>query len=191
MSTDPTTIDEAMLQAEEDMAKAVDHARADFATVRTGRAAPALVERIRVEYYGAEVPLQQIAGITVPEPRQLLVAPYDRSALKSVEKAILASDLGITPSNDGETIRLVFPQLTAERRQELVKVVRAKAEDARVSVRNHRRHARQIMEHLQSDGDISADELERAEKDLEKLTHVQVAEIDRLLSRKEQELLEV
>lgn len=185
------TADDVLLEADEAMARAVDHARSDFATVRTGRAAPALVERLKVDYYGSEVPLQQLAGITVPEPRQLLVSPYDKSALKAVEKAILASDLGINPSNDGQSIRLVFPQLTAERRQELVKVVRAKAEDARVTVRNHRRHARQTLEGMEGGGEMSADELDRAEKELEKLTQEHVTEIDRILVRKEQELLEV
>jgi len=184
-------MEHAIDEAAEAMDRAVAHTRGDFATVRTGRASPALVEKLRVEYYGSEVPLQQLAAITVPEPRQLLVAPYDKGALAAVEKAILASDLGINPSNDGQVIRLAFPQLTAERRRELVKVVRHKAEEGRVSVRGHRRHARQALEALESTGEISADQLDRAEKELEGLTQDHVSEIDELLARKEQELLEV
>ncbi|MDA8265834.1 MAG: ribosome recycling factor [Actinomycetota bacterium] len=173
------------------MHKAVDHARADFATVRTGRAAPALIEKLRVDYYGAETPLQQLAGFQVPEPRVMVVAPYDKGALKAIEKAIAASDLGINPSNDGAVIRLVFPELTTERRKELVKVVRHRAEEARVAVRNVRRSIRHDLEALEKSGDVSSDELERAEKELEKVTHEMIAEIERLLASKEKELLEL
>jgi ribosome recycling factor len=175
----------------ERMHKAVDHARVDFAGVRTGRAAPALVEKLRVDYYGTETPLQQLAGFSVPEPRMLVVTPYDKGALKAIEKAISASDLGINPSNDGSVIRLVFPELTTERRKELVKVVRHRAEEARVAIRNVRRSTRHDLEALEKDGDLSSDELERAEKELEKLTHGTVEEIDRLLGVKEKELLEL
>jgi len=184
-------IDDVLLETTEKMAKAVSHTQADFSTVRTGRATPALVEKLRVEYYGAEVPLQQLAGFNVPEPRVLVVAPYDKSSLKAIEKAIQHSDLGITPSNDGQVIRLVFPQLTTERRKDLVKVVKHKAEEGRIAIRNLRRAARHDLEAFEKDGDISVDELDRAEKELEKLTHEYVAEIDRVLGRKEQELLEV
>jgi ribosome recycling factor len=184
-------IDEVLLETAEKMAKAVSHTQADFSTVRTGRATPALVEKLRVEYYGSEVPLQQLAGFNVPEPRMLVVSPYDKSSLKAIEKAIMHSDLGITPSNDGQVIRLVFPQLTTDRRKELVKVVKHKAEEGRVAIRNLRRAARHDLEAFEKDGDISVDELERAEKELEKLTHEYVAEIERVLGRKEQELLEV
>ncbi len=163
----------------------------EFATVRTGRASPALIERIRVEYYGTEVPLQQVAGINVPEARLLVVTPYDKSALQAIEKAIQNSDLGITPSNDGSVIRLAFPQLTQDRRKELVRVVRQKAEDGRVGVRNARRAARQDLEGFEKAGDLSSDELERAEKELDKITKDYVSEIDRILQAKEQELLEV
>lgn len=184
-------IEEVLLETAEKMGKAVSHTQADFSTVRTGRATPALVEKLRVEYYGSEVPLQQLAGFNVPEPRMLVVSPYDKSSLKAIEKALMHSDLGITPSNDGQVIRLLFPQLTTDRRKELVKVVKHKAEEGRVAIRNLRRAARHDLEAFEKDGDISVDELERAEKELEKLTQEYIAEIDRVLGRKEQELLEV
>lgn len=175
----------------ERMAKAVTHAQADFASVRTGRASSAMVEKLKVDYYGTEVPLQQLAGFSTPEARLLVISPFDKQSLKAIEKAIQNSDLGINPSNDGAVIRLAFPQLTEERRRELVKVVKNKAEEARVAVRNLRRSARHDLEALERDGDISSDELERAEKELDKLTHEYVAEIDRLVQHKEAELLEV
>jgi ribosome recycling factor len=178
-------------ECHEKMAKAVAHLKEEFAAVRTGRASASLVEKLRVDYYGTEVPLQQIAGFGVPEPRVLVITPYDKNAIKSIEKAIQASDLGITPGNDGQVIRLVFPPLTEERRKELVKVVKQRAEDARVAVRNVRRQARHDLEALEKDGELSRDELERAEKELEQHTHKVVAEIDELLHHKEQELLEV
>jgi ribosome recycling factor len=173
------------------MRKAVAHLQTEFAAVRTGRASSALVEKLRVEVYGSDVPLQQIAGFGVPEPRVLTIAPYDKSTLKAIEKAIQQSDLGVNPSNDGEIIRMTFPELTEERRKDFVKVVRNRAEEGRVAVRNARRHARQELEHLEKDGEISKDDLDRAEKDLEKRTHEVVAEIDELLKHKEQELLTV
>jgi ribosome recycling factor len=181
----------ALEECREKMHKAVDHARADFATVRTGRAAPALIEKLRVDYYGTETPLQQLAGFSVPEPRVLVVSPYDKGALKALEKAIAASDLGINPSNDGTVIRLVFPELTTERRKELVKVVKHRAEEGRVAVRNLRRATRHDLDALEKDGDISSDELDRAEKELEKLTQEMITEIERLLATKEKELLEL
>ena len=184
-------IDDVLLQITEKMAKAVAHTQSDFSTVRTGRATPALVEKIRVDYYGTEVQLQQLAGFNVPEPRVLVVAPYDKNSMKAIEKAIQHSDLGITPSNDGQVIRLVFPQLTTERRKDLVRVVKHKAEEGRIAIRNLRRAARHELEAFEKDGEISVDELDRAEKELEKLTHEYVAEIDKMLGRKEQELLEV
>ena len=183
--------DEVLLEFTEKMEKAVGHVQADFASVRTGRASPALVERIKVDYYGTEVPLQQIAGINVPEARLLVIQPYDKNAMKEIEKATQSSDLGINPSNDGQVIRLVFPQLTEERRRELVKLVKHMAEEGRIAVRNLRRAARHELEAMEKDGDISADELERSEKELEKITHDHVAEIDRMVEHKEQELLEV
>jgi ribosome recycling factor len=172
------------------MAKAVDHVRSEFAGVRTGRAAPALVERLPVDYYGTEVPLRQLAGFAVPEARTLVISPYDKNALGAVEKAIQHSDLGLSPSNDGHVIRLNFPPLTEERRKELVRVVKAMAEEGRVSIRNLRRSGRHDLEGLERDGDISADELVRAEKQLDKLTHEHEAQVDTALEHKEQELLE-
>jgi ribosome recycling factor len=184
-------IEDVLLEAADKMAKAVTHTQSDFSSVRTGRATPALVEKLKVDYYGAEVPLQQLAGFSVPEARVLVIAPYDKSSIKAIEKAIQNSDLSINPSNDGQVIRLNFPQLTTERRKELVKVVKHKAEEGRVAVRNVRREARRELEAFEKDGEISLDDLERAEKELEKLTHEYVAEIDKMLARKEQELLEV
>jgi len=173
------------------MKKAVAHLQSEFAAVRTGRASPALVEKLRVEAYGSDVPLQQIAGFGVPEPRVLTVSPYDKGTIKAIEKALQQSDLGVNPSNDGQVIRLVFPELTEERRKDFVKVVRTRAEEGKVAVRNARRHARQELEQLEKDGDIGKDDLDRIEKDLEKRTHEVVAEIDDLLKHKEQELLTV
>ncbi|HEX2040200.1 MAG TPA: ribosome recycling factor [Acidimicrobiales bacterium] len=192
MSADDDDLIAAVLSdSREKMAKAVTHAQSEFAGVRTGRASPALVEKLRVDYYGTEVPLQQLAGFNVPEARLLVITPYDKGSIKSIEKAIQNSDLGINPGNDGQVIRLAFPPLTEERRKELVKVVKHKAEEARVAIRNVRRAARHDLEALEKDGDISSDELERAEKEMEKITHEYVAEIDRMLAHKEQELLEV
>jgi ribosome recycling factor len=159
--------------------------------VRTGRASSLLVEKLRVEYYGAETPLQQLASFNVPEARLLVITPFDKSSIKAIEKAIQNSDLGINPSNDGAVIRLSFPSLTEERRREMVKVVKHKAEEAKVAIRNLRRSARHDLDQLEKDGEITTDELERAEKDLDKLTQEHVAEIDRMLAHKEQELLEV
>lgn len=190
MSED-SIVEQALAETRERMQRAVEHAQADFAAVRTGRAAPALVERLKVDYYGAETPLQQLAGFSVPEPRLLVITPYDRGAMKAIEKAIQNSDLGINPSTDGQVIRLSFPQLNEERRRELVKVVKSRAEEARIAVRNVRRATRHELESLEHGGDLSSDDLDWAESELEKVTHDFVAEIDRLLGRKEQELLEV
>ncbi len=186
----PVTED-TILEAMEKMEKAVDHVQNQFTTVRTGRATPALVEKLLVEYYGSPVPLQQLAGFQVPEARQLIVKPHDRGSLAPIEKAIRDSDLGVNPNNDGVVIRLNFPPLTEERRKEYVKVVKHMAEDGRVAVRNIRRDARKHLEGAEKAGTISADELERAEKELEKITHDHVEHIDKALGRKEQELLEV
>ena len=183
--------DEVLLEFTEKMEKAVGHVQADFASVRTGRASPALVERIKVDYYGAEVPLQQIAGINVPEARLLVIQPYDKNAMKEIEKAIQSSDLGINPSNDGQVIRIPIPPLTEERRREMVKLVKHKVEDGRVALRNVRRDALHDLKEMEKDSAISADELDRSEKELEKITHDHVAEIDRMVEHKEQELLEV
>ena len=174
-------------EARDRMHKAVVHLQDEFGAIRTGRASPALVEKLRVDYYGSEVPLQQLAGVTVPEARVLVISPYDKGAMKAIEKAIQASDLGVNPSNDGTVIRVKFPELTGERRKNLVKVVKKLAEEARVAVRNVRRHIRQDLER---DSEISEDEVSRLEKELEKLTHDVVAEIDVMVGHKEKELLE-
>ena len=184
-------IAETLLDAMDKMDRAVEHPQAQFGSVRAGRATPSLVERLSVDYYGAPVPLQQIASISVPEARQLLIKPHDRNSLDAVEKAIRDSDLGVAPNNDGVSIRLSLPQLTEERRREYVKVVKNMAEDGRIAVRAARRDARKTLETAEKDGDISADELERAEKELERVTHDHVERIDGALGRKEQELLEV
>jgi ribosome recycling factor len=173
------------------MRKAVSHLQSEFAGVRTGRASSALVEKLKVDYYGSELPLQQLEGFGVPEPRVLTISPYDKGAIKAIEKALQQSDLGINPSNDGQIIRLTFPELTEERRRDLVKIVRNRAEEGRVAVRNVRRAARHELEALEKDGEIGEDDLERAEKDLEKRTHEVIAEIDEMLKHKEQELLDI
>ena len=183
--------DDVLAETRDKMAKARDHLQGEFGSIRTGRASPIFVEKLKVDYYGSEVPLQQLAGFSVPEPRLLVISPYDKGSIKAIEKAIQTSDLGITPSNDGAVIRLAFPQLTAERRKEMVKIVKHRAEEARVAVRNLRRSARHDLEAFQKEGEISEDDLDRAEKELEKLTHEYVAEIDSLAAHKEQEMLEV
>jgi ribosome recycling factor len=184
-------IEEELLEAMEKMAKAVEHTQSQFATVRTGRATPALVEKLLVEYYGSEVPLQQLAGFSVPEARQLVVKPHDRASLNAIEKAIRDSNLGLAPSNDGVVIRLNVPPLTEERRKEYVKIAKNMAEDGRIAVRNVRRDARKHLEAAEKKHEISADELERAEKDLEKITHDNIDDIDKAFAKKEHELLEV
>jgi ribosome recycling factor len=183
-------IADVLSASKEKMAKAVEHTRSEFASVRTGRATPALVEKLAVDYYGTEVPLQQLAGFSVPEARTLVVSPYDRNAVGAVEKAIRNSDLGVNPSSDGTVIRLVFPPLTAERRKGFVKVVKHMAEEGRVAVRNLRRSARHHLEGLEREGDVSADEVDRAAKELDRLTASAVADIDSALEHKERELLE-
>ena len=173
------------------MHKAVDHVRAEMGNVRTGRASSALLEPLLVDYYGTPTVLRQLAGFSVPEPRVLVVSPYDKGAMKAIERAISASDLGIHPSNDGSVIRLVFPELTTERRKDLVRVVRHRGEEARIVVRNVRRASRHELEALEKEGDLSSDELDRAEKELEKVTHEMIADVERLLAAKEKELLEL
>jgi ribosome recycling factor len=184
-------IDDILADTADKMAKAVEHARAEFSSIRTGRASPALVEKLIVDYYGSEVPLQQLAGFNVPEARTLVIQPYDKGSMGAIEKAIQNSDLGLMPSNDGNVVRLTFPQLTAERRKDLVKVVKGMAEDGRIAVRNLRRAGRQELEALEKEGDMSADDLERAEKELDKITATHVTGIDSAVEAKEQELLEV
>ena len=184
-------IDETLLESLEKMQKAVEHVAHQFVAVRTGRASPALIERLNVDYYGSPVPLQQLASFQVPEARLLVIKPHDRSAIGAIEKALNASDIGVNPSNDGIIIRLAFPALTEDRRKEYVKVVKNLAEDGRVVLRSVRRDARKALETVERDGDISKDELERAEKDLDKMTQEHVDAIDKAAVRKEQEVMEV
>src|ERR1700712_89581 len=173
------------------MESAVEHAKEEFAAIRTGRATPAMFTKIVVDYYGAPTPVQQLASFQVPEPRMAIVTPYDKTALAAIERAIRDSDLGVNPSNDGTIIRVVFPQLTEERRRDLIKVARSKAEDARISIRNIRRHAKDSLDKLQKDREHGEDEVRRAEKELEETTSRYVGSVDDLLKTKEAELLEV
>ncbi|GAA3866731.1 ribosome recycling factor [Saccharothrix violaceirubra] len=184
-------IDETLLEAEEKMEKAVSVAKEDLSSVRTGRAAPSMFSRIVVDYYGSPTPLNQLASISVPEPRMAVVKPYDASQLNAVEKAIRDSDLGVNPGNDGSVIRVVFPQLTEERRREMVKVAKSKGEDARVSIRGVRRKAKETLDRLVKDGEAGEDEVARAEKELENVTGRYVHQVDELVKHKEAELLEV
>ena len=185
------SVDSALKDGSEKMVKAVAHLKEDLAGFRTGRATSSLLNRITVEYYGSPVPLQQLASMSVPEPRTLMVQPFDKTAIGAIEKAILTSDLGISPSNDGNVIRLSFPLLTEERRRDLVKQVHARVEDGRVAIRNVRRHHKDELEKLEKQHEISEDDLKRAEKELQKLTDRFVAEIDVIQQHKEQELMEV
>ena len=185
------TIESSLKDATDKMAKAVAHLKEDLAAIRTGRAAPALLNRVTVDYYGTTVPLNQLTSISVPEPRLLMITPFDKNAIGAIEKAIQTSDLGITPSNDGNVIRLAFPPLTEERRKDLVKSVHHRAEEARVAVRNVRRHSKEEMEKLEREHVISEDDLKRAEKELQKLTDQHVADVDDIQRHKEQELMEV
>jgi ribosome recycling factor len=186
-----TVIDETLLGAEEKMEKAVDVAKDDFAVIRTGRATPALFSKILVDYYGSPTPLQQLASFQTPEARTVIIAPYDRSSMVNIEKAIRDSDLGVNPTDDGNIIRVVLPQLTEERRKDYIKVARHKAEDARVSVRNIRRRAMEELDRIARDGEAGEDDVNRAEKELEHVTKRHVDVIDDLLKHKETELLEV
>ncbi len=184
-------IDESLFEAEERMEKAVEVAKEDFGGIRTGRATQQMFSKIVVEYYETMTPIIQLASLTVPEPRMAVITPYDKSSLGVIERAIRDSDLGVNPTNDGTIIRISFPQLTEERRKEFIKVARSKAEDAKVSMRNIRRKAKDELEKLKKDGDAGEDDVDRAEKELEKLTTAFVNRIDELLRHKEAELLEV
>jgi ribosome recycling factor len=185
------TVQAALDEAGRKMKAAVNVFRDELSGVRTGRATPALLSRITFEYFGSQLPIKDMASMSVPEPRLLVVQPFDKSAIPAMEKALQASDLGITPSNDGNVIRLSFPPLTEERRRDLIKVVHQRAEEARVAVRNVRRHSKEELEKLEREHTISEDELRRAEKELQKLTDQHVAEVDDALVHKEKELLEV
>ncbi|GAA3994823.1 hypothetical protein GCM10022232_33760 [Streptomyces plumbiresistens] len=184
-------IEETLLEAEEKMEKAVVVAKEDFAAIRTGRAHPAMFNKIVAEYYGAPTPINQLASFSVPEPRMAVVTPFDKTALRNIEQAIRDSDLGVNPSNDGNIIRVVFPELTEERRRDYIKVARSKAEDSKVSIRSVRRKAKDAIDKLVKDGDVGEDEGRRAEKELDDTTHKYVAQVDELLKHKEAELLEV
>ncbi|MCC2593308.1 ribosome recycling factor [Tessaracoccus sp. OS52] len=184
-------IAETQKEAQTKMQQAVDFAREDLASIRTGRAHPAMFAGINADYYGAPTPLQQLASFTSTDPRSLLITPFDRSAIAAIEKAIRDADLGVNPGNDGNSIRVVMPELTQERRKEYVKMAKGKAEDARVAVRNVRRHAMDQLKKLQKDGEISEDELARAEKALDASTKKFVDSIDDLLKAKEAELSEI
>ena len=182
-------IDDVLLDAEERMTSSVEHTRDELASIRTGRANPALFSSLLVEYYGTPTPLQQLASFQTPEARTLLITPYDRSALNDIEKALRDSDIGANPANDGNVIRVVMPELTEERRKEYVKIVHAKAEEARVSVRNIRRHAKESIEKFVKDGDVGEDDGKRGEKDLDAATKKHIDQVDELLKNKEAELL--
>ena len=185
------TVETALKDAAEKMDKAIVVLKEELSGVRTGRATPALLSRLTMDYYGTQVPIQQMASFSVPEPRTLVIQPFDKSAIGAIEKAVMQSDIGITPSNDGNVIRLSFPPLTEERRKELIKVVHHRAEEGRVAVRNVRRHSKEALEKLEHEGAISEDDLVRSEKELQKLTDKHVAAIDEVLAHKEQELKEI
>src|SRR6201991_1095763 len=184
-------LDDTLLEAEEKMDKAVTVAQEDFSNIRTGRVTPSVFSKITAEYYGAQTPLNQLASFHVPEPRMVLVQPYDKGSLNAIEKAIRNSDLGVNPSNDGTIIRVIFPELTEERRREYIKTARSKAEDSKVSIRNIRRHAKDTLDKMVKSSEAGEDEVRRAERELQDLTDTYVAKIDELLKHKETELLEI
>jgi ribosome recycling factor len=184
-------IDETLFEAEEKMERAVEFAKDEFAAIRTGRATPAMFGRIVIDYYGAPTPLPNMASIAVPEPRMVIIKPHDPSQMKAMEKAIRDSDLGVNPNNEGTQIRIIVPPMTEERRRDMIKVARHKAEEGRVAIRNVRRKAKDEIDRHVKDGEVGEDEGRRAEKELDDLTHRFVTTIDTLLKHKEEELLEV
>ena len=184
-------IDETLFEAEEKMERAIEFARDEFATIRTGRATPGMFGRVILDYYGSPTPLPQMASIAIPEPRMVLIKPHDPSQLKAMEKALRDSDLGVNPNNEGNQIRLIIPPMTEERRREMIKVARSKGEDAKVAIRNVRRKAKEELDRLVKDGEVGKDEGRRAEKELDELTHRFVTTVDEILKHKEVELLEV
>jgi len=184
-------IDETLFEAEEKMERAIEFAKDEFGTIRTGRATPAMFGRLVIDYYGVPTPIPQMASINIPEPRMVLIKPHDPSQLKAMEKAIRDSDLGVNPNNEGTQLRIVLPPMTEERRREMIKVARHKGEEAKVAIRNVRRKAKEELDRLVKDGEVGEDEGRRAEKELEDLTHRFVANVDELLRHKEAELLEV
>jgi ribosome recycling factor len=184
-------IEDLLADALERMGKSVDSTRHEFQSVRTGRASPALLDRVNVDYYGTATPLRQLATITAPEARLLSIQPYDKTSIKAIEKAIIGSDLGLTPNNDGNLIRLGIPELTEERRRDLVKVVRHIAEEGRVAIRNIRRDCMHDLRELRDEGEVGSDDERRAESELQKLTDSKIADLDSALKHKEEEILEV
>jgi ribosome recycling factor len=184
-------IEDTLLEAEDKMDKAVEVAKEDFASIRTGRANPGLYNKVLVDYYGSPTPLQQLASFAIPDARTILITPFDKTALRDIERALSDSEVGANPSNDGNVIRITIPDLTQERRKEYVKIVKTKGEDAKVSIRNIRRKAKETLDRLVKDGEAGEDEGSRAEKELDALTKSHVDGIDELLKRKEAELLEV
>jgi len=184
-------IDETLLEAEEKMEKAVVVAKEEFSGIRTGRAHPSMFNKITAEYYGTQTPVNQLASFHLPEPRMVIIQPYDKGSMSAIEKAVRNSDLGVNPTNDGVIIRVAFPELSEERRREFIRVARHKAEDSRVSIRNIRRHAKDSIDKLVKNGDAGEDDGRRAERELDELTHGYVGQVDELLKHKESELLEV
>src|ERR1700689_4078692 len=181
-------IDDTLLEAEEKMDKAVTVAQEDFSNIRTGRVTPSVFSRLTAEYYGTPTPLNQLASFHIPEPRMITIQPFDKSSMASIEKAIRNSDLGVNPSNDGALIRVVFPELTEERRKEYIKTARSKAEDSRVSIRNIRRHAKDALDKMVKNSEAGEDDVRRAERELQELTDTYIAKIDELLKQKESDL---
>ena len=184
-------IDDTLLEAEEKMEKAVTVAKEEFGVIRTGRAHPGMFSRVAVEYYGTMTPINQLASFHVPEPRMVVIQPFDKNSLSAIERAIRNSDLSVNPANDGQIIRIVLPELTEERRREYIKTARSKAEDGRVSIRNIRRHAKDTLDKMIKSGEAPEDDVRRAERELEELTQTYVGQVDELLKHKEAELLEV
>ncbi|MFD2079841.1 ribosome recycling factor [Actinopolymorpha cephalotaxi] len=184
-------MDQTLRDAEQKMGKAVDFAKDEFAAIRTGRAHPAMFAKIQAEYYGTPTPIQQLASFQIPEARLVVISPYDKNSMSAIEKSIRDSDLGVNPANDGSVIRIALPELTQERRKEYVKLAKQKAEEARVSVRGVRRHAKETLDRLSRDGEAGEDDVARAEKHLDSLTRKYVEQVDVVLKHKEEEILEV
>ena len=184
-------IDDTLLDCEERMTNSVEHAREELTTIRTGRANPAMFNGVLAEYYGTMTPITQMATISVPEPRMLLIKPYEMLAMSDIENAIRNSDLGVNPTNDGQVLRVTIPQLTEERRRDMVKLARSKGEDAKIAIRNVRRKGMEELKRIQKDGEAGEDEVQAAEKELDKVTHKYVAQVDELVAKKEKELMDV
>ncbi|MFI7518348.1 ribosome recycling factor [Micromonospora globbae] len=184
-------IDDTLLEAEEKMERAIEHAKEEFGAIRTGRATPAMFSKIIIDYYGSPTPLTQMASVAIPEPRMAIIKPYDNSQINAMEKAIRDSDLGVNPNNEGNQLRILLPQMTEERRRDMIKVARHKGEEAKVAIRNIRRRGKEELDRIVKDGEAGEDEVRRAEKELDDLTQRFVATVDELVKHKEAELLEV